>query len=77
MADTTTAPEDPKKPRGRLLRTKQAAAYLGLSKSALDRWRLEGIGPRFSRLGKKLVVYAEADLLQHLEDTKSPPPRKR
>jgi predicted DNA-binding transcriptional regulator AlpA len=63
--------------RGPLLRTKQAAAYLGLSKGVIDRWRLQGIGPRWSRLGKKIVVYSIEDLDAFLDEGKSPPPKSR
>ncbi|BBF93424.1 helix-turn-helix transcriptional regulator [Blastochloris tepida] len=40
-----------------------AAKYLGLGKSTLDKWRCTGGGPRFSKLGAR-VVYAKPDLDQ-------------
>ena len=33
----------------------EAAAYLGVSKSMLDTWRSRGAGPRYVRLGTKVV----------------------
>lgn len=44
------------------LRTKDAAKYLGVGKSTLDRMRIEGNGPKFRRLGNKIISYAVADL---------------
>jgi predicted DNA-binding transcriptional regulator AlpA len=45
----------------RSLRTREAAAYLGLSPGTLEVWRCKGRGPRYSKLGK-VVVYDSADL---------------
>lgn len=44
------------------LRTPDAADYLGLGKSTLEKMRLQGDGPVFIRLGKKTVVYDTRDL---------------
>ncbi len=43
------------------MRTADAAAYCGLSKSTLDKYRLTGDGPAFLKLGRS-VVYDRADL---------------
>lgn len=43
------------------IRVKQAAEYVGLSKSSLDKLRCFGGGPRFFKLGRS-VVYSTADL---------------
>lgn len=43
------------------LRVKQAAAYVGLSKSFLDKARCYGGGPTFAKLGS-VVVYSTDDL---------------
>lgn len=43
------------------LRVPQAADYLGLSKSALDKFRCYGGGPAYAKLGST-VVYQQADL---------------
>ena len=44
------------------LRTPRAAEYLGIGQSTLERKRMEGTGPRFRRLGAKIVTYAIDDL---------------
>lgn len=46
----------------RYLRTPGAAAYLGVGQSTLERKRVDGTGPRFRRLGGKIVTYAVDDL---------------
>lgn len=46
----------------RRLRTPEAAAYLGLSKSTLEKRRLTGDGPRYTKLGPKVVSYLLEDL---------------
>ena len=43
------------------LRTPEAADYLGLSTSLLEKMRIRGNGPRYAKLGR-LVVYAISDL---------------
>lgn len=43
------------------IRTKQAAKYLALSKSTLDKLRCFGGGPRFHKFGRA-VIYDVADL---------------
>ena len=40
---------------------KEAADFLRISERTLERWRVEGNGPRFRRFGRR-VVYAKADL---------------
>lgn len=44
------------------LRTHPAAEVLGVSPRSLEKWRLEGGGPRFRRHGR-IVVYALEDIL--------------
>lgn len=44
------------------LRTPAAAEYLGMGESTLEKLRLTGDGPRYSKLGKRTVVYDEGDL---------------
>jgi predicted DNA-binding transcriptional regulator AlpA len=43
------------------IRTPEAANYVGLSKSQLEKLRLRGTGPAYSKLGK-IALYAVADL---------------
>ncbi len=44
------------------LRTVDAARYLGIGQSTLERKRGDGSGPRFRTLGSKIVTYSVADL---------------
>ncbi len=44
------------------LRTPEAAKYLGIGQSTLERKRVDGTGPKFRQLGTKIIVYALADL---------------
>ncbi|MBA8851378.1 excisionase family DNA binding protein [Ochrobactrum intermedium] len=43
------------------IRVREAAAYLGLSKSTMDKLRHFGGGPRYFKLGRS-VIYDIADL---------------
>jgi excisionase family DNA binding protein len=43
------------------LRVREAASRLGLSASTLNKWRTQGRGPRFVKLGRS-VCYRMADL---------------
>lgn len=45
----------------RLLSPEQAAEMLGVTKASLARWRCNGVGPVFVKVGAK-VGYTEADL---------------
>ena len=48
-----------------LLKTPEAAAYLGLAAGTLAAWRTEGTGPRYARLGKgtrAVIGYRREDL---------------
>jgi predicted DNA-binding transcriptional regulator AlpA len=44
------------------LRTPQAAQYVGLSASTLEKLRLTGNGPVYQKAGPKIVVYRVEDL---------------
>lgn len=48
-------------PTRRLLRSSEAAQYLGVAEQTLANWRYLGKGPRFFRVGQ-LVKYDERDL---------------
>lgn len=52
-----SAPEGQK----RKLRTKEAAHYVGLSPSTMEKRRVYGNGPRYTKLGR-VVVYDVMDL---------------
>ncbi|WP_319472121.1 helix-turn-helix domain-containing protein [uncultured Pseudodesulfovibrio sp.] len=43
------------------MNTSQAAEYLGLKKGTLEVWRCHGRGPRYAKLGAR-VVYSKSDL---------------
>jgi predicted DNA-binding transcriptional regulator AlpA len=47
-------------PQRRLLDTHGAAYYLGLGKSTLDKFRVVGGGPRYVKVGRR-VLYDPAD----------------
>ena len=51
----------------RVLRTPDAAQYLGLTASTLEKMRLSGNGPRFIRLGARAVGYTIGDLDSFIE----------
>jgi len=51
------------------LRTKDAASYIGLSKSTLEKMRVTGGGPVYSALGRT-VVYEVGDLDAFVEARK-------
>jgi len=44
------------------LTPKEAAAYLHVSKSYLDKLRVYGGGPKFLRFGKRKILYRKSDL---------------
>jgi len=48
-----------------MLRTVEAAGYIGLQKSTLEAWRVRGGGPVFLKLGKA-VRYQKEDLDEFL-----------
>ena len=52
----------------RILRTPEAAEYVGLSPSTLEKKRLTGDGPRFIRLGGRSIGYDLSDLNNWLDD---------
>jgi len=52
---------DPNKPAPVYLDNKQAADFLKISPRTLEKHRVKGGGPRFRKLGRR-VVYAVADL---------------
>lgn len=47
----------------------KAAEALGLSPRTLQRWRVEGRGPAFLKLGKR-VAYTDADLRKYVESSR-------
>jgi len=49
----------PEKVRGRLLNPIEAALWLGLAPHTLARWRCEGIGPAFVKIGGRVFYESE------------------
>jgi predicted DNA-binding transcriptional regulator AlpA len=49
-----------------LLTESQAAQLVGLSARTLERFRIQGAGPKFLKLGRR-VFYAQTDLLTWLD----------
>jgi predicted DNA-binding transcriptional regulator AlpA len=58
------------RPPNGLLRVREAAARLGLSKSTLDKMRCEGRGPRYVKITSKIIGYDPADLDAYAEGRK-------
>jgi hypothetical protein len=52
------------------LATPEAAKVLHAKARTLEKWRLFGKGPRYEKLGTKLVRYRYGDLLAWLEAQK-------
>lgn len=52
---------------GDLLDERAAAAILDASVQTLRNWRWRGEGPRFRKIGKRLVRYARSDLQAFIE----------
>jgi hypothetical protein len=50
----------------RVFRPKAAAEYLGVAVQTMARWRVEGRGPRYAKLGGA-VVYSLRELDQFIE----------
>lgn len=62
----TTAAAASHKPRRPVVDTMGAADYLGLHARTLDNWRSQGRGPRYVRVGRR-IVYRIADLESYLD----------
>jgi predicted DNA-binding transcriptional regulator AlpA len=52
------------------LDTKQTAEYIGCAKSTLDKLRVTGGGPKFIKIGKKVIYDIEGDVDPWLERQK-------
>jgi hypothetical protein len=58
-ASTPPAPLNP----GDLVDEREAAAILGAQVQTLRNWRWKRVGPRYRKIGKRLVRYYKPDLL--------------
>jgi predicted DNA-binding transcriptional regulator AlpA len=59
-------------PTQHVLRTPEAAHYVGLSASTLEKFRLTGNGPLYQKAGPKIVVYRTEDLDAWLASSRRP-----
>lgn len=51
------------------LNTKELAKHIKTSPRTLERWRTEGQGPKYYKLGRK-VIYKSDDVIAYLESNK-------
>jgi predicted DNA-binding transcriptional regulator AlpA len=56
----------------RVLTQGEVARFLKVSVGTVKRWRLEGRGPKYSRLGGRLPRYRMTDIEAYLEATRVP-----
>lgn len=56
-----------------MLSTAQAAHYIGVTKGCLDRWRLQGKGPPWIRIGTRIIRYRIEDLDEWLRNNRIDP----
>jgi hypothetical protein len=59
--------QDPASQR-RWVRPKVAADRLDVTTGTLAKWRMKGIGPRYSKLSRSLILYDPEELDRHVEE---------
>lgn len=69
MTSTATADEQSAPRTPRLFRPEQVARLLGKSEAWLERARLDGSGPAYTKIGRS-VRYRDDDLLAWLEENR-------
>jgi len=52
---------------GGLIDDAKAAEYLGVSRQSLANWRCFGRGPKYYRIGSRMIRYSPADLQAFME----------
>ena len=57
-------------PRREFLRIDEAAEFVGVSRQALDRWRLDATGPSVHRVGRR-ILYSVDDLREFMQRCRS------
>jgi predicted DNA-binding transcriptional regulator AlpA len=55
-----------------LLTAAEVAAILKMSKATLDGWRCKRIGPKFRKMGRRIVRYLGADVRRFVEGQGNP-----
>jgi predicted DNA-binding transcriptional regulator AlpA len=55
-----------------LLNQAQVAKALGVHVQTLGTWRRKGIGPRWQKLGEKLIRYSLSDVEEFIATSKQP-----
>jgi hypothetical protein len=55
-------------PRKRYLRVDAASDFIGVDKVTMGNWRSQGIGPRFRRLGAR-IIYEVDELVRFVEQS--------
>ena len=55
-------------PKRERLRAVTAAEYLGVSRSTLAKWRMNGHGPAYHRCGPRIVYYYQDEIDAWLAD---------
>lgn len=58
-----------------LLTQAEVASALGVHVQTLGTWRRKGIGPRWQRMGEKLIRYTLSDVEEFLAISKALPPK--
>ena len=66
-----TNPNEPLPVAGELVNEHEAAAILAVRVATLRNWRSRGEGPRFCKIGLRMVRYSRADLLAFIEGTQN------
>ena len=51
-----------------LMNEEQAAAFLGVTKRALQAWRINGSGSKYVRISARCIRYRKADLIEWSEN---------
>lgn len=55
------------------LTPEEAAQKLGITRRTMDKWRTNGIGPKYIKVGKKMIGYRESDLIEFIDTSVTEP----
>ena len=64
---SNTRQYDPLEDLSAMMHPKETALMLGLSTRTLEKWRLDNRGPRYIRIGTRIVRYRRGDILEFIE----------